>query len=268
MQHAGNRLSKLAVSLLMVLSVFFTSTAALAQHPTEHSCTMPAKIKIVKLADHIFYPVITGGVEQPKIQGQINQTFLDHARKVQELDKKYKKQYERDRFISAAGPYYAQTQPTIRYNQRCRLSVSFVDESYTGGAHGMHLETVYNYNLHSGKRLSLSNIIKNKKERDKVNSYLKKQMTQLKQQGRYDFFLDSFKGVDVKNGQFYFYDEGIVIVFQEYEVAPYSNGIIHLKVPFREFKTPHAHHHHAGCHEPGSGGCGSSTVPQHSQPRE
>lgn len=251
--QSGKRICRGLLSLVIIFSIL-GATVPTSAHSNDRSCTMPAKIEITKLAAHIFYPVITGGVADPKIQKQINRTFLQHAQAIQNLDRKYKKQYERDRLISAAGPYYALTQPSIRYNQRCRLSVSFVDESYTGGAHGMHLETVYNYNLRDGKRYRLQDVIKNKTEEDKVNNYLKKQMTELKAQGRYDFFLDSFKGVNMKDGQFYFYDQGIVIVFQEYEVAPYSNGIIHLKVPYSVFKTPRHHHRCAdaarrGCSE-------------------
>lgn len=243
MKILHKRIIKSAVSLVLFLSILSGYSAASAER-MHHSCMMPAKIKIVKLSDGIFYPVITGGVEKPAVQKEINQVFLQHAKKIQQLDKKYKKQYAHDQFISAAGPYYAHTKPSIRFNQRCRLSISFVDESYTGGAHGMHLETVYNFNLRSGKRYALSDIIRDKKELTKVNDYLKKQMVDLKKQGRYDFFDNVFKSIDLKKNQFYFTDRGIVIVFQEYEVAPYSNGIIHLEVPFHVFKTPRMHHHH------------------------
>lgn len=253
MRILRERIIKSAVSLILFLSILSGYSAASAER-MHQQCMMPAKIKIVKLDDGIFYPVITGGVEKPAVQESINRVFLQHAKKVQQLDKKYKKQYEHDQFISAAGPYYANTKPFIRFNQRCRLSVSFVDESYTGGAHGMHLETVYNFNLRTGKRYILSDVIRSKKELNKVNDYLKKQMADLKKQGRYDFFDNTFKSIDLKKNQFYFVDRGIVIVFQEYEVAPYSNGIIHLEVPFRVFKTPrlHPHHHHERGQSPGA----------------
>ncbi|MFT8309945.1 MAG: DUF3298 and DUF4163 domain-containing protein [Sporolactobacillus sp.] len=195
----------------------------------------PVKYKIQQLSEGISYPQITSGLEDQQIMDQMNRVFRKHAENVQKTDKKYKEQYAHDQLISAAGPYYAHTQPTVRFNSNCLLSVSFIDESYTGGAHGMHYEKVYNYDTRSGRQYQLNDIIHTKKELKKVNAYLKKQMIKLKNEGRYDFFLDSFKSVDLKNGQFYFYDHGIVIVFQEYEVAPYSNGIIHLKVPYHVF---------------------------------
>ncbi|MCO7128035.1 DUF3298 and DUF4163 domain-containing protein [Sporolactobacillus shoreicorticis] len=193
------------------------------------------KYKIQQLSEGISYPQITSGIEDQQIMDEMNRTFRKHAENVQKTDKEYKAQYAHDQLISAAGPYYAHTRPTVRFNSNCLLSVSFLDESYTGGAHGMHYEKVYNYDTRSGRQYHLNDIIHTKKELKKVNAYLKKQMIKLKNEGRYDFFLDSFKSVDLKNGQFYFYDHGIVIVFQEYEVAPYSNGIIHLKVPYHVF---------------------------------
>ncbi|MET1249177.1 DUF3298 and DUF4163 domain-containing protein [Sporolactobacillus sp. STCC-11] len=195
----------------------------------------PVQYKIHRLSEGIYYPLITSGIEDRQIMDQMNRTFRHHADAVLKTDKKYKEQYAHDQLISAAGPYYAHTQPTVRFNNNCLLSVSFLDESYTGGAHGMHYEKVYNFDTRSGRQYQLKDIIRNKQELKKVNAYLKEQMTKLKNEGRYDFFLDAFKGVDLKNGQFYFYEHGIVIVFQEYEVAPYSNGIIHLKVPYHVF---------------------------------
>ncbi|EST10908.1 DUF3298 and DUF4163 domain-containing protein [Sporolactobacillus laevolacticus] len=216
------------IVLFCLLFGCFASSSEAAQ------CT-PVKYKIQRLSEGIYYPVITAGIENRQIMDRMNRVFRNHAENVLKTDKKYKKQYEHDQLITAAGPYYAHTQPTVRYNKDCLLSVSFLDESYTGGAHGMHYEKVYNYDTRSGRQFQLKDIIRDKKELKKVNAYLKKQMIELKNAGRYDFFLDAFKSVDLGKGQFYFYDDGIVIVFQEYEVAPYSNGIIHLKVPYHVF---------------------------------
>ncbi|MCO7175487.1 DUF3298 and DUF4163 domain-containing protein [Sporolactobacillus kofuensis] len=199
----------------------------------------PVKVRIDRLSEGIYYPVIVSGTGSAQIMDQINRTFRHHAENILRTDKKYKKHYEHDQLISAAGPYYAHTQPTIRYNDNCLISVASLDESYTGGAHGMHYEKVYNYDTRSGRQYTLKEIIRKKRELKKVNAYLKKQMIKLKNEGRYDFFLDAFKSVDLDQGQFYFYDDGIVIVFQEYEVAPYSNGIIHLRVPYHVFIKDH-----------------------------
>ncbi|MFT8872276.1 MAG: DUF3298 and DUF4163 domain-containing protein [Sporolactobacillus sp.] len=208
----------------------------------QHCHAAPVTVKIEKLSDGVFYPAIAGAPNQD-VQATINTVFRRHAENIAALDRKYKQQYAHDQFISASGAYYAHTQPAVRFNAHCRLSVSFTDETYTGGAHGMHKETVYNYRLKDGKRLALGDVVHGKKEWQKLNASLKQQMVDLKKQGRYDFFLESFKGVDPERTQFFFSPGGITIVFQEYEVAPYSNGIIHLKVPFKVFKDAHSMHH-------------------------
>ncbi|GEB77474.1 DUF3298 and DUF4163 domain-containing protein [Sporolactobacillus inulinus] len=217
--------------LALVLCLFSWGSVPSAQ---ADNCP-PVQYKMQRLSEGITYPVIQSGIEDQQIADQINRVFRKHAEKVKKTDEEYKKQYEHDQLISAAGPYYAHTLPSVLFNKECLLSVSFVDESYTGGAHGMHHETVYNFDTRSGRRFLLKDVIRSTHEEKLVNRYLKQQMEKLKKEGRYDFFLDAFKGVDLKKSQFAFNDHGIEIIFQEYEVAPYSNGIIHLKVPYHVF---------------------------------
>lgn len=224
----------LAVLLILILFLFL-NFYSFTEVRAGTGQWLPLKIKIQKLSDDIFYPVVTSAI-QKRSKEKINRTFYSHAKDIQKTDRKYKKQYEHDRLISAAGPYYASTRPFVRYNNGRLLSVSFIDESYTGGAHGMHYEKVYNFDNRSGKEYRLSDIIKNKEELQRVNTFVKKRMIDLKDRGRYDFFADAFESIDNRNGQYYFNDQGIVLIFQEYEVAPYSNGIIHLNVPYKVFK--------------------------------
>lgn len=220
------------LALTLFLSLFF----GFAANPAEAEHMSPVKVKVQQLSEGIFYPVVTSGIPKRSVLEKINQTLHSHAREVLKADIKYKKQYAQVHLISAADPYYASTRPFVRYNNGQMLSISFIDEAYTGGAHGMHYEKVYNFNILSGKEYRLNEIIKDKKELQKVNTFVKKQMIDLKDRGRYDFFVDAFKSMDIHNGQFYFYDKGIVVIFQEYEVAPYSNGIIHMEVPYTVFK--------------------------------
>ncbi|MCL1632846.1 DUF3298 and DUF4163 domain-containing protein [Sporolactobacillus sp. CPB3-1] len=235
-KHRERRHSTLKKKSLVLLALCLSLSSWLFAATDAHAgACLPVHYRIDRLSEGIHYPVLTSGFEDQQTMDRVNQVFRRHAEEIRKTDIKYKKQYAHDQMISAAGPYYAHTQPSIRFNDDCLLSVSFLDESFTGGAHGMHKETVYNYDTRSGRHIHLNEVIQTKKELKKVNTYLMDKMKKLKNEGRYDFFLDAFKGVDVENGQFYFDHHGIVIIFQEYEVAPYSNGIIHLKVPYHIF---------------------------------
>ncbi|MCI1859687.1 MAG: DUF3298 and DUF4163 domain-containing protein [Sporolactobacillus sp.] len=217
---------KIGLAAVVLLSALSASTPAV--YGAEPA---PVRLTVKTLSEGILYPVIESGRVSPDVRETIDRTFRHHARRIAKLDRVYKKQYQQDQLISAAGPYYAATRPIVRYNRDSRLSVSFVDESYTGGAHGSHLETVYNFDTRTGRRIRLGEVIRNVAARKKVDNYVKRRMSELRSQGRYDFFIGAFRGIDSRNGMFYFQDRGIVLVFQEYEVAPYANGIIHLNVP-------------------------------------
>ncbi|WP_196220159.1 DUF3298 and DUF4163 domain-containing protein [Terrilactibacillus tamarindi] len=218
--------------LCITLSMLFLFMVFCPLNQSKAARTNAVVIKIKELANDIQYPVITAGIKNKNVKNKINQSFLNHAKRIKKEDEKVKEQYEHDKLIGIPGPYYAMTKPIIRYNQDHRLSVSFLDSTFTGGAHGNTYEEVYNYNTNNGKRYHLDDIVRTPKQVDKVNRYIKKQLIELKESGRYDIFLDEFKGIDTKKDQFYFYKDGFVMVFQLYQIAPYSNGIIHMKVPY------------------------------------
>ncbi|WP_353948505.1 DUF3298 and DUF4163 domain-containing protein [Sporolactobacillus sp. Y61] len=224
--------SMMALVMVLVLMGWWppAGQAVAADQPS------PVKISIQKLSNGIFYPVVRSGIDQESIRKNINKAFLEHADAIWRKDQAYRKQYEKDKLTGIPGPYYASTRPYVRFNDGRLLSVSFVDEAYTGGAHGMHYEKTYNFKTDTGEQLQLGDVVTNQTQLDQVNDYVKNQMIELKKAGRYDFFIDSFKGIDQKEGQFYFDRDGITLVFQEYEVAPYSNGIIHIHVPREVFK--------------------------------
>lgn len=233
MYHKSNQ-RRFVLYIASLILFLFTIFCPFNQSKAARSNAVVIKIK--ELAKDIQYPVITAGIKNKEVLNKINQSFLNHAKRIKKEDEKVKKQYEHDKLIGIPGPYYAITKPIIRFNQEHRLSVSFLDSTFTGGAHGNTYEEVYNYNINNGNRYHLDDIVRTPKQVDKVNRYIKKQLIKLKESGRYDIFLDEFTGIDTKKDQFYFYHDGFVMVFQLYQIAPYSNGIIHLKVPYSVFK--------------------------------
>ena len=124
---------------------------------------------------------------------------------------------------------------SVPYNQDNILSISITYDEYSGGAHGNAWIDTYNYNLLTAKQLSLKDVITNQKQLDKVNKYIREQMIARNKKGA-QFWVEDFKSVNLTQDQFYYTNGGIVIIFGEYEYAPYANGISFFKVPYSIFK--------------------------------
>lgn len=91
----------------------------------------------------------------------------------------------------------------------------------------------YNYNLINGKKLELSDIFKENIDYKKiVNEYIYYVISQ-----NPDIYFkgdDGFKGIK-ENQSFYIDNDGIVVYFSLYEIAPYYVGIPKFKMKFSKF---------------------------------
>ncbi|MEJ9307201.1 DUF3298 and DUF4163 domain-containing protein [Priestia megaterium] len=187
------------------------------------------------LANNISYPEASGLFNKP-FEASFNRKFLNIAKETQQANKELKEQEKKDRENGwSPGPYYQNMKYSVPYNQDNILSISVTNDQYSGGAHGMTWIDTYNYNLLTAKQLSLKDIITNQKQLGKVNKYIREQMIARNKKGA-QFWVEDFKSVNLAQDQFYYTNGGIVIIFGEYEYAPYANGISFFKVPYSIFK--------------------------------
>ena len=131
--------------------------------------------------------------------------------------------------------YTYQTSYHVKYNSNEKLSILVFDYMYTGGAHGLGQVTAYNFNLNTGNEYTISQILTTYAKYTQVTKYAKNYM--IKHPDIFfadDITLDDFR-VN-KNSQFYFTNNGIYLIFQEYEVAPYSSGNPIIKIPSSVYK--------------------------------
>ena len=117
------------------------------------------------------------------------------------------------------------------------LSLSFYMEGYTGGAHGFSTLTYTNYNPKSGGKLKLEDIIT---DVDKLRliareSFIKENdldpSESLNTQGFW--FIDDIFSL---NNNFIISDEGISFHYNQYEIAPYSQGPIDVNIPMSKLE--------------------------------
>lgn len=114
------------------------------------------------------------------------------------------------------------------------VSIEFYYTEDTGGAHGMYGVNTLNFNVKTGDKVLLEDLV-NVNNQKKINDYL---LNILKKDSRsfynpemqVDFASsDVIKNFDTQS--FYVTAKGIMLQFNPYEVGPYSSGIITVELP-------------------------------------
>ncbi len=122
-----------------------------------------------------------------------------------------------------------QTTFSVKFNAADKLSIQTLNYIYSGGAHGLTSVQSFNYDLKTQKRVTLNQILNTKtkvsKTRDYLCRYIKKHD---------ELFFPDVKKEDIalnKDTMFYFTNNGIAIVFGQYDLGPYVAGIRDVQVP-------------------------------------
>ncbi|MEM1483905.1 DUF3298 and DUF4163 domain-containing protein [Oscillospiraceae bacterium PP1C4] len=123
----------------------------------------------------------------------------------------------------------------ITYQQDCVVSLYFDRYEYTGGAHGNTVRNSDTWNLQSGRRITLSQMFP-----PSVNykTYLIQTITkQIEEQIKNgnDIYFENYEenvANSFNENSFYLTREGVVIYFQQYEIAPYASGIPQFLIPY------------------------------------
>jgi len=132
-------------------------------------------------------------------------------------------------------PYESIMKYTVTLNAACKLSTYTDKYQYTGGAHGNTLRASSNWNLNTGSVIEMKDIFYNGED---FVSLIIDQIIQLASQQMIQdptIYFDNYKELLVNNfkpNNFYLTPIGITIFYQQYEVAPYSSGIIEFHIPY------------------------------------
>ncbi len=121
----------------------------------------------------------------------------------------------------------------VTYDKDNIISIVMTKYEFTGGAHGMTYLDDYNYNLLTGDRLILKDMFKSGVNYDEIiNNFIASEINNNPE--IYFKGDEGFKGIS-ENQPFYIDEDGIVIYFGLYEIAPYYVGIPKFKLKFDEF---------------------------------
>ncbi len=112
----------------------------------------------------------------------------------------------------------------------------FSEASYTGGAHGLQSRKTFSFNK-EGQLLSVSNLFSN--GLDGLGTFAKLAQKELmKREGaQADWILDGASAKEENYQSFVVTDTGVTILFDPYQVAPYSDGAIDINISTVLFKS-------------------------------
>lgn len=195
---------KMGKVLLCALTLLlFTAVAGAAPAAQEQ--------KLTEGAIKISYPQF-GAIADAKIVEAIN---LEVAQKAQAFLQACKA----DRFCREAIMRYE-----THYIGQNRLSFELLTYVYSGGAHGITQVTGWNYDLKTGEKGSLVRWFDYRPSEINRSVFAHANANQV-------FLFGDFKGVAAYPQNFYLNESGKpVVLFQQYEIAPYSSGVIRVEL--------------------------------------
>lgn len=127
---------------------------------------------------------------------------------------------------------------TFRYDSETYQVVETTQSEYNGGAHGMYFQYHNTWGLEQNKWLEVEDVLSKKQLKT-----LPKAMTQNFKIARgipqkdplnaHNFWIKEF---DTAGGNTYFTDLGLHTTFGLYEIAPYSEGIVEVFVPWKNLR--------------------------------
>ena len=123
----------------------------------------------------------------------------------------------------------------VTYNQSCALSLYFDQYEYTGGAHGLTVRTSDTWDLQRSRRMELADFFPNRSDpKEFIVQSIIKQMKDQISEGDSFYFEDYDKLVEdnFKRNNFYLSKEGLVLYFQQYDIAPYAAGLPTFVIPY------------------------------------
>lgn len=145
-----------------------------------------------------------------------------------------KEQMEWDEYFSAYD-----SRQDVRYAQwnNSILSICKYGDEYTGGAHGYYWFEGINFDVNSGKELTLSDILSDK---DGFNS----KAIEYVQKETYDYYGDEInsnyeenikKSFEEGTVNWFLTEKSIVIIFNVYELGSYAAGGMQVQLPLQDY---------------------------------
>ncbi|MEL7622141.1 MAG: DUF3298 and DUF4163 domain-containing protein [Clostridiales bacterium] len=131
--------------------------------------------------------------------------------------------------------YEASLQYNITYNQNCYLSLYADQYEFTSGAHGNTVRMSNTWGIMDGRSIPLSDFFPAGQDyRRSLINQITEQAKEKVRQNPGSFFEDypALIAEYFNEEHFYLKSSGLAIYYQQYEIAPYSTGIVVFTIPY------------------------------------
>ena len=116
------------------------------------------------------------------------------------------------------------------------LSILGNTSIYTGGAHPDHHGFGVNYDMVSGEVLTLGSILKHIDQKDTLRDLLITELDKIAEEnylfGYKNYVTNRFRKDESTDTAWFFTNTGLAFFFDPYEIAPYSQGMIVVEIPY------------------------------------
>lgn len=195
--------------------------------------------------------VLTYTIRYPRFISNMFQSFLmkinnyyreralifenNHIQQLYELAKEQYDYAEENKF--PFHPYEVIVEYHVTYNQNCFLSLYTDFFQYTGGAHGMTNRISETWDLTNGRKAILMDFFEMDHVQEFIIGNIVNQIEKEISSGKYPFnpYFEDYKTLVAEyfnQDSFYLDNEGVVIFFGLYEIAPFSSGIRTFTIPY------------------------------------
>lgn len=143
-----------------------------------------------------------------------------------------------DRFVSFKNDFEANAAPweviinsEVVFQSMYVITVAVDSYTFTGGAHGNSVITLLNFDPETGNLYTQDDIlIKSSGLMDLAEQYFKKESALKNNKSEDYFFGDDFKLPE----NIGFNEEGVIFLYNTYEIASYAQGITEFTIPYAE----------------------------------
>ena len=134
-------------------------------------------------------------------------------------------------FPESAMEWDAQIDGEIMYQSDEIVSIALTSYMNTGGAHGSLVITFLNFDVFTGKQLKNEDLFEDYLSfKEIAKEYFNEEIADKKD---LYFESDNFKLPE----NIGFNDEGVILLYNTYEIAPYSSGITEINIPWNDLET-------------------------------
>lgn len=210
------------------------------------------KKKAMSISVYLSYPVSApNGVKLDAVQKTIAQLF-DSEHKPATIKNafdnivtsyiddahNYGKEWEdeNNEFIDFSN-YEQHTGTSIEYVSAYMITISTAQSSYLGGAHGSYYIKYYNISTQDGNLVTEEDLFK-KGYKPQLAQLIQNEVERRNQSANEDQQISLLVEINeiAPNANFYFDKNYIVYVFNQYEIAPYVQGVIEIRIPIKKVK--------------------------------